>query len=498
MGVLFVNAAIAEDVWIWLGKAKDNSDAAMNYIRNIRAVNFDDPKYAPDGFIWKGIQLLWNRSWFKRLWVVQEALLARKATLNCGRQSVDLDCFVYLKEIHMKYRRIPEPRLAPMQHDLSAPLSLVFWDWNRLKDLQSQGGIPLSQMITSTGKAQCFSPVDKVYGLLSVCPELERKIIKVDYDVCIRCLLIWVAGYMLLRFEAISPLTILQTHQSDKLQCLPSWVPDYTKDDYEEHLMFPPSEYCRRFGAGADNAAWTALGFPSLRALGLNGRANGEDSLNSLRICYEDAHTLDTLVVPGFIIDTIRAVHHTPWVEFYQGPDHEQDARVKALRKNTFIAACKEWECSVQNDLPDECNPYQGPSGRSEAFWRTLITDHYPKDPPERPVGNDFADRFEGWMGRGERFHDEPYIRPYSDTAIVSCLYRSFATTQKGYLALVPRKATPGQLVCVLRGGNVPFILNRRQDKYFELVGEAYVHGIMDGEFVRDARKEDLKEFRIR
>ena len=30
---------------------KDNSDAAMNYIRNIRAVNFDDPEYTPDGFI---------------------------------------------------------------------------------------------------------------------------------------------------------------------------------------------------------------------------------------------------------------------------------------------------------------------------------------------------------------------------------------------------------------------------------------------------------------
>lgn len=79
-----------------------------------------------------------------------------------------------------------------------------------------------------------------------------------------------------------------------------------------------------------------------------------------------------------------------------------------------------------------------------------------------------------------------------------SCLYRSFATTQKGYLALVPRKATPGQLVCVLRGGNVPFVLSRRRDEYFELVDEAYVHGIMDEEIVRGARKEDLKEFRIR
>jgi hypothetical protein len=476
----------------------DNSDDAMNYIRNVQTVNFDDPKYVPPGSTWKAIKILWNRPWFGRLWVIQEALLARKATFNCGRQSVDFDCFVFLQEVNIKYRRVPEPRLGPMQQALSSPFSAVFWDWSRLKDLQSQGGIPLFQMITTTGKSQCFNPVDKVFGLLSVCLESDRQVVKVDYHACIRCLLIWVAGYMLLRHEAVSPLHVLQTHQTEKGLFLPSWVPDYTMDDDAGHLMLPPSEGCRPFNAGANNAAWTAFGLPPLHSLGLHGRENGEDSLNSLKICYENGRTLDTLVVPGFIIDGIRAVHPTPWVDFYTGPDLKEDARIKALRKNTFITACKEWEYAVRNDLPGECNPYEGPSGRAEAFWRTLIADYDHNYPHHRPVGDDFAARFEGWMGRGERRDDEAYVRPYSDAAITRCLYRSFATTKKGYLALVPRTAAPGQLICVLRGGNVPFILNKREDEYFELVGEAYVHGIMDGEYVRDARKEDLKEFRIR
>jgi hypothetical protein len=46
MRVLFANVATAKDVWIWLGEANHNSDAAMNYIRKIRAINFDDPKYS--------------------------------------------------------------------------------------------------------------------------------------------------------------------------------------------------------------------------------------------------------------------------------------------------------------------------------------------------------------------------------------------------------------------------------------------------------------------
>jgi hypothetical protein len=496
----FTNTASATNVWIWLGEAADNSDAAMKYIRNIRAIDFDDPNYAPPEPIWKAIKLLWDRPWFGRLWVVQEALLARKATFNCGRQSADFESFVFLKDIHVKYRRVPDSRLVPMQHGLNSPFSVILLDWSRLKDLQSQGGVPLYQMITTTGESKCFNPMDKVYGILSVCPEFDRQIVKVDYNVCIRCLLIWVAGYFLLRREAVSPLIVLQTHQANKLQCLPSWVPDYTKEDDEGHLALPNIAGCRPFSAGANNVAWTSLGLPPLHSLGLAGRENGEDSLNSLKICYEDARTLDTLIVPGFIVDTIRTVHLTPWVGFYPGTDLKEAARLKALRRSVIIAACKEWECIVQNDLSSECNPYKKPSGRSEAFWRTLITDCIANYPSKRPVDDDFASRFEAWMGRGEQFYGETmeaYARPYSDAAITSCLHRSFATTQEGYLALVPRRTLPGQLVCVLRGGNVPFILNRRESGYFELVGEAYVHGIMDGEYVRGARKEDLMEFRI-
>jgi hypothetical protein len=376
----------------------------------------------------------------------------------------------------------------------------------KTKRSTSAKGIPLFQMITATGKAQCFLPVDKVYGLLSVCLEFDRQMIKVDYHTCIRCLLISVAGYMLLTREAISPLTMLQTHrQTDNSQLLPSGVPDYSRDDDEMHLMFPPLDGMfpsldgsRPFSAGANNAAWTALGLPPLHSLGLGGRDTGEDSLNSLKICYEDVRTLDTLVVPGFIVDKIKTTHPTPWVDFYVGADLQEDARVKALRKKNIIAACKGWEHGVRNDLPSESNPYRASPGRSEAFWRTLITDCTANYPPKRPVGDDFGGRFEAWMGRGERIDDEAYVQPYSNAAITSCLYRSFATTRKGYMALVPRKATPGQLVCMLRGGNVPFVLSRRGDGYFELVGEAYVHGIMDGKIVHSAQKEDLTEFRIR
>lgn len=44
----------------------------------------------------------------------------------------------------------------------------------------------------------------------------------------------------------------------------------------------------------------------------------------------------------------------------------------------------------------------------------------------------------------------------------------------------------------------MPFILGKKGDGYYELVGKAYVHGIMDGSFVRKSRKGEPKEFQIR
>jgi len=497
-----LKSASATEVWIWLGEAGEDSDAAMDYIRNIEKLDFEDPNYSPPPAAWKAINLLWSRPWFERLWVVQEALLARKATFNCGQQTVDLDCFVMLKEVQMKYIHLPHPRLASMQYPLSSPFALALWDWNRLKDLQSRGGIPLFQMITLTGKARCFSPVDKIYGILSVCQEIDRRVVKIDYDVCIRCLLMQLAAYMLYRREAYSPLFVLQTHRTNKTQDVPSWVPDYTTDDDEEHLIVVPNvEGSRPFNAGANDVAWTNLGLPSFPFPGGDLPDDVGELFNPLRIQFEDERTFETLMIPGLVVDTIQAVYPCPFDpknDFYTGPDLEEDQRRKALRRTIFLETFKKWEHNIRCDLRDNCNPYPSLLGRSEAFWRTLVTDRELEYPTKRPASNDFADRFEAWMGRSERRNDEAYTRPFSNAAINSCLHRSFATTRKGYLALVPQSTMLGHLVCVLRGARVPFIIKARDDGYFELVGEAYVHGIMDGESVLCAQKNDVKVFKIR
>jgi len=70
---------------------------------------------------------------------------------------------------------------------------------------------------------------------------------------------------------------------------------------------------------------------------------------------------------------------------------------------------------------------------------------------------------------------------------------RIFARTKKGYFVLGPNVMKQGDVVCVLFGGKMPFVL-RPWEHYFLLVGECYVHGFMKGEAIDLLERKDLAE----
>jgi hypothetical protein len=62
--------------------------------------------------------------------------------------------------------------------------------------------------------------------------------------------------------------------------------------------------------------------------------------------------------------------------------------------------------------------------------------------------------------------------------------HRKPFVTEKGYLGLGPVHLQPGDSVAIFGGAAVPFILRERGEKKYQLLGEAFVDKIMDGEAV--------------
>ena len=64
---------------------------------------------------------------------------------------------------------------------------------------------------------------------------------------------------------------------------------------------------------------------------------------------------------------------------------------------------------------------------------------------------------------------------------------RRFFITEDGHMGLGPPEMLPGDTIAILLGGSVPFCLRTVQDApkdHYTLVGDTYVHDLMDGEGV--------------
>lgn len=91
---------------------------------------------------------------------------------------------------------------------------------------------------------------------------------------------------------------------------------------------------------------------------------------------------------------------------------------------------------------------------------------------------------------------DSGFLRRYNEFADhlhKAIARRKFFVSQKGYMGFAPLGTKPGDRICVLAGGRAPLIVRaapendgKASDRFVcRLLGDAYVHGLMDGEAMK-------------
>ncbi|KAI1331957.1 heterokaryon incompatibility protein-domain-containing protein [Xylariaceae sp. FL0255] len=169
---------------------------------------------------WQGLQYLSHHSYWSRVWVVQEVLLAKNIILWCGGFSFPLSIFTnsptsatnHCRELktdqtgrpslapsnsercqspaerilshRTRYVLVPRPdplgqgttvgTLAEMSHALQRPVS-------KLVAYQSSFTNPLHEVIRTFGQLECSDPRDKLYGFLGILNEQARGLVNLDY-----------------------------------------------------------------------------------------------------------------------------------------------------------------------------------------------------------------------------------------------------------------------------------------------------------------------------
>ena len=143
---------------------------------------------------------------------------------------------------------------------------------------------------------------------------------------------------------------------------------------------------------------------------------------------------------------------------------------------------------------------YPPGQGQANALWRTLIFDmtNDLAGNLKRPAPSSFASSFLAFAQfkhftattdlnaatRDDHKRAETRVRemqPFMKALEITANMGRFCVTGDGYMGVVPKRAAKGDGICVFLGGSVPFVVRRTDSGFYSLVGECYVHGLMDG-----------------
>ena len=138
-----------------------------------------------------------------------------------------------------------------------------------------------------------------------------------------------------------------------------------------------------------------------------------------------------------------------------------------------------------KNDDDNLCSSYVSGSSLLAAYYHTFCASVFAELylPPRQdcPLFQPSLDLVSPKQLTQDDSPDSEVLK-YLNIAIHFLEHRSFIKTREGYIGLAPSNALPGDQVCVLLGCQVPMLLRPSPNHQFQVVGECYVYGLMDGE----------------
>ncbi|KAK8018890.1 hypothetical protein PG991_008080 [Apiospora marii] len=437
------------------------------------------------------------RPWWGRVWIIQEILKSRAPEFRCAGAVGTLDGMVALEDA----RRAHSRQVAGMRRIPSYPLNIILsaWALNR-RDAHSDA-CPLFDWLGVTHRFGFTQPRDRFYSLRSlVGPDAREALDPPEYDpgkLSDALLNVRVSMHIL---EQARHLQSLQYTWRRRTEGLPTWCPDwYTEQEGYVMLLF---------GARVELGPGDTLVLPRLSAQACGPRHS------EARMRFEpEAKELTNetaagcrLRIDGWRFDEVGFCDAFPVIDLAAEITPELQAQGRAARVRALYEKCSVWRDVVEERIKDKKpNPYGSAEALRSVFWRTLIADRDGdwQGPPEEEFGENLA-RFLESEGT-----DVQGAMAYLVPAASRLARRSFVITERGYLGLAPMGCRMSDAVCVLTGGDVPFVLRpgkapQREEggweggvggsTQYEWVGESYLHGIMRGEWVSGLEKEEKLE----
>lgn len=221
--------------------------------------------------------------------------------------------------------------------------------------------------------------------------------------------------------------------------------------------------------------------------------AAADELLAASKGIYKDTKQFSDIAVRS--LKSLRVMYRTlssstfkplfAWEKFATAPPPEVKDQVVPTRKQAEGPTSLYWQTLCAGTYKD------GSTEKTEALFRDwsaglqpvreLLEKHpdYCQDFPELVFATYYKASWRSYSG----------FWPY----IACAQQRRLGWAANGWLCLLPVGTEAGDRIILARGGRVPLVIRPDGDGYHMFVGEAYIHGIMDGEVFEDGKCGDIK-----
>lgn len=505
---------------------------------------------------WRALIDLISRPWFTRRWIVQEYVLSKHKHAYLGSRDLCFQ-FIYLLCVYINMFPYPLREGAQhknfceeygFSHGLPAPTLDPLENLSRLQAaheavLKGQtSDLTLERLLDNFSGFQSHDPRDGIYAFLSIASDIDRSEWTPDYSIKTTILYTQAVIHIIRNSNSldiicrrihIPEFASSVTHES-------RWVPWFGLQKLEfqtGHIHWIHGYNTRSLTTFGQSLATLRMGQPDYRPSTVRNTSyvqncDGCDTIITrtgyrcmdcpeLDYCYkciqtfnhDPAHRFEIhnkavycasgrsaammerfilgpslelfehhsvkLRAPGFIVDSIRAVGKAaatfrtfdstsvdlPLADWAALPGAEKFFNEHGVPEDIFFRAL------TGNRLVSDGRVCHLPAGLIPAIRRTLCSD------TETDTNG------------------EPY---FPSLEVMLSNFRRFCTTLEQSLGFVPYDTRESDCVAIIRGCSVPVIIRQLEAQWdntskWMLVGECYVDGIMDGEYLDVVDRDGVK-----
>lgn len=405
-----------------------------------------------------------------RIWIVQEFASSRDVFLVNEEQTLELRTFFDVWAV--LYHGLNQD--ANFDLDLlSSKVRARIKSMAPMLLLSSVLGISrkprsLFELLRATGWFCASDPRDKIFALMGIAGDSSELAIPTNYELPYENICVTVSE-ALIRKYGLSMLSFnagCADHHGRVNPSLPSWCSDWRLGTSYTLVKDRPA------ARNSFNACGTLKGTTQV----IFDRTRGRMSLI------------------GTIVDSTRHVRECDVTAFDSNHKHAVSQLLSQLRSLSSFQKASSWSnVSAYVEQALFCVPiaHQGPvpsisipdsQGRSQELFEAYdaLSGEIPKssNSPSEPCP----------LGR---------LNPYVQEVIRRAAGRAIFACENNYLGLGPVSMQKGDLVCIFQDSSVPSIIRSLRNGCFLYIGEAYVHGIMHGEYFNRSKHFDHRTFII-